>query len=174
MTGGRLYKCLGLLAIVALVAIAGGCGGDSDSSTPPSGAAKTQPDLAPAVSEAEIQRYKTGAAEHTALEWWRTVQLNEPELARTLYVEPPSLPNLAGQFNFVTGQLAGSVKIVSVKPKGDQAVVTIDWDKPGAPPRQVTLRMERKNGEWKIVSTLFLDQIVQQMQSSGAAPAPSG
>lgn len=172
MTGGRLYKCLGLLTIAVFAVIVQGCG--SDSSAPPSGAATTQPDLAPAVSEAEIQQYKAGTAEHTALAWWRAVQVNDPELARTLYAEPPTLPDLAGQFNFVTGQLAGTVKIAAVKPKGNQAVVAIDWDKPGAPPRQVSLLMERKNGEWKIASTMFLDLIVQQMQRSGAAPATSG
>lgn len=179
MTGGRLYRSLGrslgLLALLAFAALVQGCGGDSTSTAPSSGAATTQPDLAAAVSEAEIDRYKAGTAQRTGLEWWRAVQLNEPEFARSLYAEPPALPDLAGQFNFVTGQLAGTVKVASVKPRGNQAVVAIDWDKPGVPPRQVTLRMERQDGEWKIVSTLFLDLIVQEMQQSagGADPAPA-
>jgi hypothetical protein len=178
MTAGHLYRCLGLLALAILIAAAQGCGGGSGSTTSPAGAPATQPDLPGAVSEAEIKQYEVGTPQHTALEWWRTVQLNEPELARTLYAEPPTLPNLAGQFNFVIGQLAGSVKIASVKPKGKQSIVAIDWDRPEAPPRQVTLRMERTHGEWKIASTLFLDLLVQELQRSAsgaaAAPAPSG
>jgi hypothetical protein len=162
--------------MVALVAFAQGCGSDSSTPPPPTGEA-TQPDVAAAVSEAEIDRYKDGTAEHTALEWWRAVQLNEPEAARVLYVEPPTLPNIAGQFNFVTGQLAGTVKITSVKTDGNEATVALKWDKPGAPPRKVALQMERKGGEWKIASTLFLDLIVQKLQraaAGAAAPAPSG
>jgi hypothetical protein len=177
MTGGRLYRCLALLALAALFSAAQGCGSSNDSTTPESDASTTQLDPSDAISEAEIERYETGAPQQVALQWWRAVQLNEAELARTLYAEPPSLPDLAGQFNFVAGQLVGPVEIASVKRKGDQAIVAIDWDKPGAPPRQVTLQMEHRHGEWKIVSTLFLDLIVQRLQlRSEAADAakPSG
>jgi hypothetical protein len=170
MPAGRLYRCLVLLALAALVVLGAGCGGASSStstSAASSGAAGEAEGAA--VSEAEIDRYKEGTTQHTALEWWRTVQLNEPELARTLYAEPPSLPNLAGQFNYVVGQLDGSVKVASVKTKGNQAVVAINWKKPGAAPRKVTLQMERKNGEWKIASTLFLDLIVQKLQRAEAS-----
>jgi hypothetical protein len=160
--------------LAILVVVAQGCGSDSSTPPPPSGASTTQSDLAAAVSEAEIERYKSGTPQHTALEWWRAVQLNEPELARTLYAEPPTLPNLAGQFNYVTGQLGGTVKIASVKQKGKQTIVAINWHKPGAPPRQVALQMESKNGEAKIASTLFLDLIVQKLQRAEASPAPSG
>jgi hypothetical protein len=178
MLAGRLYRSLAILALAALVAVATGCG-SSASTTPtatPSSTATAEPEGA-VVSPIEIEQYEEGTAQHTALEWWRAVQLNEPELARNLYAEPPSLPNLAGQFNYVAGQLDGSVKIASVKTKGNQAVVAIEWKKPGAAPREVTLQMERKNGEWKIASTLFLDLIVQKLQSAetgAAAPAPSG
>ncbi|HWI95770.1 MAG TPA: hypothetical protein VNS60_06880 [Solirubrobacterales bacterium] len=172
MLAGRLYRCLALLALVALVVLGAGCGGASTStSTATSSASGNSSGEAEgtAVSEAEIDRYKEGTAQHTALEWWRTVQLNEAELARTLYAEPPSLPNLAGQFNYVVGQLDGSVKVVSVKTKGNHAVVAINWKKPGAAPREVTLQMERKNGEWKIATTLFLDLIVQKLQRAEAS-----
>ncbi len=172
MLAGRLYRCLALLALVALVVLGAGCGGASTStSTATSSASGNSSGEAEgtAVSEAEIDRYEEGTAQHTALEWWRTVQLNEPELARTLYAEPPSLPNIAGQFNYVVGQLDGSVKVASVKTKGNQAVVAINWKKPGAAPREVTLQMERKNGEWKIATTLFLDLIVQKLQRAEAS-----
>jgi hypothetical protein len=173
MLAGRLYRCLALLALAALVVLGAGCGGASTSTSTATSSASGETEGA-AVSEAEIDRYKEGTAQHTALEWWRTVQLNEPELARTLYAEPPSLPNLAGQFNFVIGQLDGSVKVASVKTKGNQAIVAISWKRPGAAPHQATLQMERKNGEWKIASTLFLDLIVQKLQRAEAGAASSG
>jgi hypothetical protein len=171
MLAGRLYRCLALLALVALVVLGAGCGGASTSTSTATSSASggSSGEAEGAVSEAAIDRYKEGTAQHTALEWWRTVQLNEPELARTLYAEPPSLPNLAGQFNYVVGQLDGSVKVASVKTKGNQAVVAINWKKLGAAPRKVTLQMERKNGEWKIASTLFLDLIVQKLQRAEAS-----
>ncbi len=168
MLAGRLYRCLVLVALAALVVVGVGCGGASTSTSTATSSASGEAEGA-AVSEAEIDRYKEGTAQHTALEWWRTVQLNEAELARTLYAEPPSLPNLAGQFNYVVGQLDGSVKVASVKTKGNQAVVAINWKKPGAAPREVTLQMERKNGEWKIATTLFLDLIVQKLQRAEAS-----
>jgi hypothetical protein len=175
MMGGRLFRYAGLLALAILVAAAQGCGGGSSTPPPPTGAATSESDLSAAVSEADIEQYKAGTPQHTALAWWRAVQLNEPELARTLYVEPPTLPNLAGQFNFVTGQLGGTVKIASVKQKGKQTIVTLNWHKPGTAPRQVTLQMESKDGEAKIASTLFLDLIVQKLQRAEAgASAPSG
>ena len=171
MLAGRLYRCLVLLALAALVVVGvGGCGGASSSTSTSTASSSASGEAeGGAVSAAEIDRYKEGTAQHTALEWWRTVQLNEPELARTLYAEPPSLPNLAGQFNYVVGQLDGSVKVASVKTKGNQAVVALKWKKPGAAPREVTLQMERKNGEWKIASTLFLDLIVQKLQRAEAS-----
>jgi hypothetical protein len=179
MLNGRLFRCLGLLAVTASFVFAQGCGGDSTPPPPtaaPTGATTTQSDLAPAVSEAEIGQFKEGTLQHTALEWWRTVQLNEPEVAIPLYAEPPTLPNLAGQFNYVVGQLAGSVKVASVEMKGSQATVTMAWDKPGAPPRHVAIELEEKGGEWKIATVRFLDQIVQKLQAAeaaGNAPAPS-
>jgi hypothetical protein len=169
MLAGRLYRCFALLALAALVVVGAGCGGASSSVSTSTTTASSGEAEGGAVSEAEIDRYKEGTAQHTALEWWRTVQLNEPELARTLYAEPPSLPNLAGQFNYVIGQLDGSVKVASVKTKGNQAVVAINWKKPGTAPREVTLQMEHKNGEWKIASTLFLDLIVQKLQRAEAS-----
>jgi hypothetical protein len=173
MLAGRLYRCFVLFALAALVVVGAGCGGTSTSTSTATSSASGEAEGA-AVSEAEIDRYKEGTAQHTALEWWRTVQLNEPELARTLYAEPPSLPNIAGQFNYVVGQLDGGVKVASVKTKGNQAVVAINWKKPGAAPRKVTLQMERKHGEWKIASTLFLDLIVQKLQRAEAGAASSG
>jgi ketosteroid isomerase-like protein len=170
MLSGRLLRCLALLALVASFAFAQGCGSDSTPPPPSTNATKTaKSDLAAAVSEAEINRYKSGTAQHTALEWWQAVQLNEPEAALPLYAEAPTLPNLAGQFNYVVGRLAGSVKVTSVKAKGDEAVVTVSWHKPGAPPRRVTIGMERKGGEWKIATVRFLDELVAQLQKAEAA-----
>lgn len=167
--------------MAASFVFAQGCGGDSTPAPPttaPTGATTTQSGIAPAVSEAEIGQYKEGTAQHTALEWWRTVQLNEPEVALPLYAEPPTLPNLAGQFNYVVGQLAGSVKVASLKTQGNEATATMVWDKPGSPPRHVAIEMEEKGGEWKIATVRFLDQIVQKLQAAEAAgntpAAPSG
>lgn len=181
MLSGRLFRCFGLLAVAASFVFAQGCGGDTTPPPPtaaPTGTTTAQSDAAPAISEAEIGQYEEGTPQHTALEWWRTVQLNEPEVALPLYAEPPTLPNLAGQFNYVVGQLAGSVKVASVKTKGDQAVVSMAWDKPGEPPRHVVIEMEEKGGEWKIATVRFLDQIVQKLQAAEAAgntpAAPSG
>jgi hypothetical protein len=160
------------LAVAVSFVFAQGCGGDSTPTAPtapPAGATTTGSELAPAVSEAEIGQYKEGTPQHTALEWWRTAQINEPEVALPLYAEPPTLPNLAGQFNYVVGQLAGSVKVASVKTKGDEAVVTMAWDKPDAPPRHVTIGMEDMGGDWKITTVRFLDQIVEKLQAAEAA-----
>lgn len=164
---------MGLLAVAAVFVLIQGCGGDSSSTTATEGGATAQPNHAPVVSEAEVERYKEGTTQHTALAWWRTVQTNEPELARTLYAEPPTLPNLAGQFNFVAGQLAGTAKIVSVKRKGKNAVVTVAWDKPGAVPRRVMIGMERVYGEWKIATVSFLDRLVEQKQNAETGGAGS-
>jgi hypothetical protein len=170
MAGGRVSKSLGAVGVAVLIAIFQGCGG-SETPAATSGAqtAASSAAAGSTVSETEIQRYSAGTPQHTALEWWRAVQVNDPQLARDLYAEPPTLPNLAGQFNFVAGQLAGTAKVVSVQPKGKKAVVAIAWHKPGAPPHQVTVGMERKGGQWKIAETLFLDLMVQQMQRSGSA-----
>jgi len=63
------------------------------------------------------------------------------------------------------------VKVASVKTTGDQAVVTVAWHKPGAGPRRVTIGMERKDGEWKIATVRFLDELVAQLLKAEAAAA---
>ncbi len=166
MRSGRLSVVLAVLALVALL-LAQGCG-DDDSSTGSTETQTSKSNLSLPVSNAQVQRYEAGSPQRTTLEWWRAVQLNDPELARMLYTDPPTLPNLAGQFNFVAGQLDGTVKIASVKKNGKQAAVAIGWKKPKAPPRRVTIQVEREDGSWKIAPVRFLELLVQQMQKEEA------
>jgi hypothetical protein len=160
---------LGALSSALALLLLGGCGssGSSTASTTSANAA-TAPSTA-VVPIAEVKRNGPGTVQNTALRWWRAAQLNEPKAAIGLYAAPPTEANLAGQFNLVVGQLGGMVKVVSVKPRGKQAIATIAWQRPGVPLRTVTLPMERRGGKWKITRTLFLDLLVQQIQGEAAA-----
>ena len=130
--------------------------------TPPQGAAKPAPG---GIGSRQIERTPSGTPERALLEWWRDVQVNDPEHARGLYAEPPTLPNLAGQFNYVAGRLDGSVKVLASEPKGDRVAVRVRWRKPGGEQRRVTMRLTERGGEWKLLDARFLDEMVAEMQA---------
>ncbi len=165
-----------LLAFAALVMA--GCGKNEDPVT--TGAAparspetkrkpdRSQPRASLTVTKAQIAAASPGTAERTVLEWWRDVQINDPEHARDLYIEPPTLPNLAGQFNFVAGLLKGSIEVVSATQEGNRAVAEVRWTRPGGAERDVTLRLEEVDGEWALLDTRFLDEMVEDLQADGA------
>lgn len=165
-----------LLAILALTLA--GCGGATgDISTGPAGAgapvsgqqsppASKQPPGT--VSEKQISATEPGSAERTVLEWWRQVQLNDPEQALGLYLQPPALPDLAGQFNLVSPHLRGSVGVLTVE-EGDPAVAKVRWKQRNGEVRVVTLRLkEDSGGAWKLVDSRFLDEMVVELQAAGS------
>lgn len=155
-----------LLAVLSLAGIAVGCGGGSDTTqttTGATGADKPAPAEAD-VSEAQIRRAPKNGPERTVLEWWRDVQVNDPEHARRLYVEPPRLPDLAGQFNFVGDRMDGSVKVISSEEAGRQARVGVRWETPQGRDRRIVLRLGNENGSWKLLDARFLDEMVAQLQ----------
>jgi hypothetical protein len=162
------------LAILAF-ALAG-CGGGADTSTSTEVAAPANEKQAdPAskqakamVSEKQISAAKPGSAERTVLEWWREVQANDPEQALALYLNPPALPDLAGQFNLVSPHLLGAVKVVSVDAESDPAVAKVRWKQPNGDVRVVSLRLKQDGGAWKLVDTRFLDEMVVELQAAGA------
>ena len=165
-----------LLAIFALVLA--GCGSTSEEdSTGTTGAdtVASGQQSAPAsrqepgvVSEKQISGTEPGTAERTVLDWWRQVQLNDPEQALDLYLQPPALPDLAGQFNLVSPHLRGSVGVLTVE-EGDPAVARVRWKQPNGDVRVVTLRLEQDGGgAWKLVDSRFLDEMVVELQAAGS------
>jgi hypothetical protein len=161
---GRVYRVVGIILTVAMVAAITGCASSKGESTQvESVALVTGP---PLLTEEQVKAQPAGSPERAALEWWFAVQQNDPELAATFYAEEPPVPALAGQFNLVGATLGGTVKIDSVKRSGKEATVvatqTISGAKP--PSRDVTLRLARIGGTWKLTENLALDEAVKQAQ----------
>jgi hypothetical protein len=166
-----------ILLLVALALLAGGCAKSKDpvttsgtNSPTPTGTTaskserpKQRPTLV--VAQEQIAGAPVDSAERTVLEWWRDVQVNDPEHALGLYVDPPTLPNLAGQFNFVAGRLNGAAKVVAVEQQGDRTVARVRWSQPNGDARNVTLRLEEIDGAWRLLDTRFLDEMVEDLQA---------
>lgn len=170
-----------VLLLLALALLAGGCakgedpvttsGTNSPTRTGTSTASKPElPERRPTlvVAQAQIAGAPVGSAERTVLEWWRDVQVNDPEHALGLYVDPPTLPNLAGQFNLVADRLNGAVRVVAVEQKGDRTVARVRWSRPNGDARNVTLRLEEVDGAWRLLDTRFLDEMVEDLQAGDA------
>lgn len=151
--------------VLSLAAIAVGCGGDSGTTRTegPSKTGKPAPPKAD-VTLVQIKQSPREAPERTVLEWWRDVQINDPEHARQLYLEPPALPDLAGQFNFVGNRLDGSVEVLSTEEAEGQARVRVRWETPQGNDRRVVLRLEEGDGSWKLLDARFLDEMVAELQ----------
>jgi cell wall-associated NlpC family hydrolase len=173
---GRLSTYLFLAGAICLLLALPGCGESSNTpSTVAPAAAEagggseaasgSEAGSGQTVSTVAISKYKPGTPEHTALSWWRAVQTNNPNAAISLYAEPPTLPNLAGQFNLVGEALAGTVKVASTKKKGTTATVNVIWSQPGGKTQPESLNEEELAGEWKIADTEFLDRMVQEIQA---------
>ncbi len=163
---GRVYKVVGIVVAVLAVAVAQGCGSSSaESSQGESAPIVTGP---PLLKQAEVQAEPAGSPQRAALEWWFAVQQNDPEGAVTFYAEELPVPALAGQLNLVGGTLGGSVRIKSVQRSGDEATVVATQTIPGAKPpsREVTLRLARTDGAWKLADNLVLDEAVKQVEGS--------
>ncbi len=169
---GRLYTLFSLTALTALLIALPGCGGGG--TTGSSTAAESQagipqpPKAADTVSTAQIDEYPAGQPTHTVLQWWRYIQLNDPKNALPLYASEPSLPDLAGQFNYVAEDLAGQVEVTSSKITGTSAKVEVEWTPPDGSPTKETLELEKLNGEWKLIEVLFVDEIVKEKQEEEA------
>lgn len=156
-----------LLVVLSLAVIAVGCGGDSGTTRTANEPAKTGKPTAPPkadVTLVQIRQSPQGEPERTVLEWWRDAQINDPEHARQLYLEPPDLPDLAGQFNFVGERLDGSVKVLSSEEEEGKALVRVRWATPQGEDRQVVLRLGEEDGSWKLLDARFLDEMVAQLQ----------
>ena len=163
-------QALLLLAILAFVLAGCGATSDDNSSAGSTAAAPAQEEKPPAASAAttisagEVAAAKPGTPERSILEWWREVQANDPEEAVNLYVKPPALADLAGQFNLVSPHMGGAIEIVSVDEEGSPAVAKVRWKQPNGETRVVTLRLEQSGGAWKLVDTRFLDEMVVELQ----------
>jgi hypothetical protein len=170
--------CLGILSAALLA----GCGSSSDepAATGSSGgksakptrqaAAEPEPEPAqdqdhdPGVTTTQVGEAEPGSPEQTVLEWWMDVQINDPEAARDLYLEPPALPDLAGQFNVIEGKLDGTVKIVdTAEGEGGTASVKAGWTMPSGKTKVVELGLEEDGGEWKLSSIPFVNEMVEQL-----------
>jgi hypothetical protein len=162
-------KCAALAGAILALLFAGGCGGSGESGSTASSAEPATIATTPesdAISQSEIDKYKPGEPAHTVLAWWRLVQVNDPETAQPLYVEEPSLPDLAGQFNYVSADLAGKVKVVSTDESGGTATVKVRWDRADGGPVDETLELEEVGPNWKLLATRFVDEIVQEKQEA--------
>lgn len=162
---------VGVLAMAMALALAGCGGGDDGTAAAPTsaaaegrGASDGQRPRPAAITLAQVRRAPAGTPRRTVLEWWRDVQLNEPARARSLYVDPPTYPDLAGQFNFVAGWLDGSVRIAETQMEGDVAVLSVRWRRPDGEARTVTMRLEEEGGRWKLLDARFLDEMVAARQ----------
>ena len=161
---GRVYRLVGIVFAVAMIAVMAGCASSKGESTQvESVALVTGP---PLLKEEQVKAQPAGSPERAALEWWFAVQQNDPELAATFYAEEPPIPALAGQFNLVGATLGGTVKIDSVKQSGKEATVVATQTIAGAKPptRDVTLRLAKVGGTWKLTENLVLDEAVKQAQ----------
>lgn len=156
-------RMFALLAVVLPALILAGCGPRADeTSTGADGAPKPTAD----VTATQIEQLERGSAERTSLEWWRDLQLNAPEHARLLYLEPPPLPDLAGQFNYVAGRFDGPVKIVSSSEEDGVTAVTVRLKPPSGKPRQETLQLELDGNAWRLDEPRFIDLEVARLQQA--------
>jgi len=157
------------LALVLTLLVAGsllaGCGRSESLITDTTGDESRPPTT---ITEERIERLSSREPERTVLEWWRAVQLNEPKEAIGLYLEPPRFPDLAGQFNYVAGELAGTVAVVAVEREGARAKVKVRWRQPGGKRTVETLRLQEADGAWKLRDARFLDAIVARLQREAA------
>lgn len=122
------------------------------------------PKPANTVSTAEIDNVPASQPAHTVLQWWRNVQLNDPQSALPLYASEPTLPDLAGQFNYIGAELAGKVEVTSVKISGTSATVEVGWTPVDGSPTKETLELEKLNGKWKLSGVVFIDELVKEKQ----------
>lgn len=152
------------LALLLAVLLLGGCGGGDSSG---SAAVVVDPDLA--VTDQQVAAAPAGTPQRSVLEWWRDIQVNDPEHARELYATPPTEPNLAGQFNFLADRLDGTVAVVAVARRGPRRLVTVSWTPPGQGERRVALRLVREGGAWKLLDTRFVDEMVARLQQEEGA-----
>jgi hypothetical protein len=162
VTGRTVGRSTALLLFAVVLLGVGGCG---DSSTDTGGGEE----IGVGIAEARIETAPAGTPQRTVLEWWRDVQVNDPEHARALYLEQPTLADLAGQFNLAAGRLDGSVEVVSVKRQGDRALVHADWRPETGKARRVTLSLGRDGGAWKLLDPRFLNVIVAKIQRAEAS-----
>ncbi|HEX5984267.1 MAG TPA: hypothetical protein VFY69_08680 [Solirubrobacterales bacterium] len=159
MSSRALTLVLSLLVAAGLLA---GCGGSGAST---SGAEADRPNTIPSR---QIESIPSRGPQRTVLEWWRAVQLNDPDEAIDLYLEPPRMPDLAGQFNYVAGELDGTVAVAAVKRQGSQAEVRVRWRRPDGTRTTETLQLQDDDGAWKLLGARFLDEIVARMQREEA------
>lgn len=160
------HGCALLIVLAAL--LAAGCGSSGSTTT---GASSTgaEPISEAGVTVAQIEKYPAGSPEATVLEWWRDLQLNDPESASDLYLEPPSLANLAGQFNYVAGDFDGKVTVLSRKEAEGAALVRVRWSPAPGEVKRVTLRLAPDGDVWKLADARFVDQEVSRLQREEAA-----
>jgi hypothetical protein len=141
-----------VLALVLLAAVAG-CGDSAETST--AGSEPAADAAAPLSAETPRQ---------AVLAWWDRVQANDPESARGFYLEPPALPDLAGQLNYLGSAIDGEMRVLSVGRKNGTTLVRATWTPPGGRPRRVTLRLRREAGDWKLLDARFLDAMVARLR----------
>jgi hypothetical protein len=158
-----------LLCLLALLALAlGGCSGASGDRTTTETTANAPKQAKPKadVTPAQVERSDPGSPERVVLEWWRDIQLNDPEHAQRLYLEPPRLADLAGQFNVVAGRLAGAAEVVSSQEEDGAAAVEVRWSRPAEGPRVVSLQLEERGGKWKLLGPRFVNEMVARVQAA--------
>ncbi|HET9198531.1 MAG TPA: hypothetical protein VFN92_09805 [Solirubrobacterales bacterium] len=156
---GLRHGCVLLAALVAL--LAAGCGGSGSTAT---GGTSAEPVSEGGVTVAQIEKYPAGSPQRTVLEWWRDLQLNDPEHARTLYLEPPPLPDLAGQFNYVAGDFDGQVTLLSSEEEEGATTVLVRWAPMPGEARREPLRLGRDGNVWKLAEARFIDLEVARLR----------
>jgi hypothetical protein len=159
---------LGALLLVLAALLAAGCGSSGSTTTGGTGG-EADPVSEAGVTVAQIEKYPAGSPEAAVLEWWRDLQLNDPESARALYLEPPSLANLAGQFNYVAGDFDGKVAILSRDEENGTALVRVRWSPAPGEAKRVTLRLGPDGDVWKLTDARFVDREVARLQREEAA-----
>lgn len=143
-----------LLVTLAVVVGLAGCGAEAEPQ-PPAG----QPQAAEPTRAASASTPR-----QAVLGWWRYVRAKDPQSARAFYADPPALPDLAGQFNFLGERLGGEIEVLSSAGKRGITRVRALWSPPSGKPRKVTLRLREEGGTWKLLDARFLDEMVARLQ----------
>jgi hypothetical protein len=149
---------VGLVAL-GLVGGLGACGDDDEETAPESGPRE--------VSERQLNEYKPGTPERTALEWWRDVQFGNAEGALELYTDDAvnSEEDYRRQISYATSSFVGVPEIVELQRDGDFATLYMTLRPPGseAPPRPLSLNLARVDGEWLIRDNQLMEQQVARV-----------
>jgi len=154
-----------------------GCG-DDESGGEAGGRETADPALARTLGAAQLEEYKSGTVERAALEWWRTIQFSDEDGALGYYAKDVEVtePLLGGQINVAQSQFLGIPTVESEETRGSKATLFIALQSPDpkAPPRSLSLRLVKEEGDWKIADNDLLAEAVARVNQLQEAQQDKG